>query len=692
MTSARLHEETARRLKANARVVERAAAAGIRPDPKEKISDWAASNRVVPEGASARPGPWRNEVAPYLTEIMDRLSPDDPCGEVVCMKPSQSGGSAVAENWIGYIMHRAPGPAMYIQTTVQAAKDWKVEKLDPMIQATPVLSPLRGGTVLSQRSRSGEGSTTQRVRFRGGFLLLAGANSAATLRQHSIRYQIRDDFDGWTDDAEGEGSPDKLAEARIKTYKTFGLSKVFIVSSPLLKGSPTEKRYEASDRRRYYVACKHCASISDLDWEDVEKNDRAPWRCRVRCPVCGTEHSEADKEAMLAAANGACWIPTAPDAEGEVPPKSIAPADIGRWRYRDTGRPVPGYWITGFINAFDRWDIIAQAEADAGDDPDDVKVFVNTILGRTYEPKGDGPAWEVLSARREADWHRGEIPAGVLFLTLAVDVQADGLYWERVGWGPGKESWTIDHGFLPGATDVPLEGAWPKLDQIADTGPRLRGVRLADDLIGVDSGYNVDAVYAWVRRRHNALALKGVDGWAKLPIFRAETPEIKKSGLSAGRARRFGLKVWLVGTYGIKAALMVYLSRLPAEGRSEAPTGLCHFPADAEEEYFRHLVSEYVRTIDGKTGPTRVWERKGANHWLDCRVYNWALTHYAGLWAWDEARWDKRAAEWAQLASEGGDLFDPGRSAVPSAKPGDRRPAGPPKPDDGLKSLARLNQ
>lgn len=73
--------DVATQLRANAAVVTRAAAAALRPDPRMRVSEWAAQYRVVPEEISALPGPWRNEVAPELVEIMDRLSPDDPCEE-----------------------------------------------------------------------------------------------------------------------------------------------------------------------------------------------------------------------------------------------------------------------------------------------------------------------------------------------------------------------------------------------------------------------------------------------------------------------------------------------------------------------------------------------------------------------------------------------------------------------------------
>jgi phage terminase large subunit GpA-like protein len=699
-----LRRESERRIRRNGRIVYRAAAAGLRPDPQELVSEWAGRFRIVPDGGAV-PGKWRNETSPELVEIMDRLSPDDPCEQVVLMKPSQSGGSAVGENWLGFIMHRAPGPTMYVGPTVKAAKDWYQEKLGPTIAATPELDPRKGGVVAPNKSRSGEGSTTDRIRFKGGFLLLAGANSAATLRQHSIRFMIRDDRSAWTDNADGEGDPKDLSDARLKTYRFFGLAKVFDVSSPKFEGEDIDADYKRADMRRFYMCCKSCGAVTDWDFEDLVHNDGPPYRAHVVCPLCKTVHHQTDKRVMKSLARGACWIPTAPDADGEVPPKTIPADEIARWRDRDTGHHlIRSYCMTGFMNSFEHWDALLAGEADAGDDPAKIQPFQNSTLGRAYRPKTDVPEWETLAARKEGDWRRGVAPAGVLFVVLTADVQADGIYWAYIGFGVGKQTWHLDHGFAPGTTDVPFEGAWPKLDLIADRGILFGGIHVAPDLIGIDSGYNADAVYAWVKRRHNALALKGDDGWSKPAINRSKSSEIRTHGLQKGKAKKHGIRVWMVGTWGLKGALMVYLGRAAKEGESTLPSGFQHYPADAEEEYFRHLVSEYV-AVDERNGETRrVWRKRGPNHWLDCNIYAWALAWYAHLWDWDEARWERRARELSELLSTSAptaDLFQPTTTtvvaAVPVAAAADE-PAPPAKAigqaqrDDGLGALAALNK
>ncbi|HQT39612.1 MAG TPA: phage terminase large subunit family protein, partial [Acidocella sp.] len=71
--------------------------------------------------ASAEAGPWRTERTPYLREIMDCLSPSSPVGRVVFMKGAQVGGSECGNNWLGFVIHHAPGPTMLVQPTVDTA-------------------------------------------------------------------------------------------------------------------------------------------------------------------------------------------------------------------------------------------------------------------------------------------------------------------------------------------------------------------------------------------------------------------------------------------------------------------------------------------------------------------------------------------------------------------------------------------
>src|SRR5512143_3986101 len=225
-----------------------AATAGARPDPLLTVSQWADRYRTLSQRASAEPGPWRTDRTPYLREIMDCLSPSSPVERVVFMKGAQIGATECGNNWIGYVIHQAPGPMMAVQPTVEMAKRNSKQRVDPLIEESEVLRKL----VHDPRSRD-SGNTVLAKEFPGGVLVMTGANSAVGLRSMAARYLFLDEVDGYPGDVDGEGDPVNLAMARTRT---FARRKVFLVSTPKITGmSRIEAAFEESDKRYYAVPC-----------------------------------------------------------------------------------------------------------------------------------------------------------------------------------------------------------------------------------------------------------------------------------------------------------------------------------------------------------------------------------------------------------------------------------------------------
>jgi phage terminase large subunit GpA-like protein len=119
-----------------------AAAAGARPDPLLSVSQWADRYRILSQRASSEPGPWRTDRTPYLRDIMDCLSPSSPVERVVFMKAAQIGATECGNNWIGYVIHHAPGPIMAVQPTVEMAKRNSKQRIDPLIEESDALRAL----------------------------------------------------------------------------------------------------------------------------------------------------------------------------------------------------------------------------------------------------------------------------------------------------------------------------------------------------------------------------------------------------------------------------------------------------------------------------------------------------------------------------------------------------------------------
>jgi phage terminase large subunit GpA-like protein len=95
-----------------------------------------------------------------------------------------------------------------------------------------------------------------------------------------------------------------------------------------------------------------------------------------------------------------------------------------------------------------------------------------------------------------------------------------------------------------------------------------------------------------------------------------------------------------------------------------------------EEHYFLQLTNEHLALERFKGRTRRVWKERGANHFLDCRIYNLALADYLGL-----SR--MTSDEWAQLPKLRGTpeaLQQPDLLAPDSVKLA--APEAPPAPAD----------
>ncbi|CAK0780019.1 hypothetical protein CCP4SC76_7190003 [Gammaproteobacteria bacterium] len=235
---------------------------GLTPDPLLSVSEWADRHRMLSSKASAEPGRWRTSRTPYLRDIMDCLSPASPVERVVFMSGSQVGKTECGNNWIGYVIHHAPGPMMAVSPTVEMAKRNSKQRIDPLIEESPVLASL----IAPARSRDA-GNTILAKDFRGGTLVMTGANSAVGLRSMPVRYLFLDEIDAYPADVDGEGDAVSLAVARTRT---FARRKIFIVSTPTISGaSAIEREFDASDQ--YSGPCIQDSSLSWFKHEEMKR-------------------------------------------------------------------------------------------------------------------------------------------------------------------------------------------------------------------------------------------------------------------------------------------------------------------------------------------------------------------------------------------------------------------------------------
>lgn len=142
------------------------------PPPKLTVSQWADENRRLSAEASAEPGRWNIDRAPYQREIMDAIS-DVSIDTVVVMSSSQVGKTELVLNMIGYCVDYDPSPILVMQPTDGMAQAFSKDRLAPMIRDTPVLK----GKISDAKSRDSE-NTILHKKFPGGHITIVGAQSA----------------------------------------------------------------------------------------------------------------------------------------------------------------------------------------------------------------------------------------------------------------------------------------------------------------------------------------------------------------------------------------------------------------------------------------------------------------------------------------------------------------------------------
>jgi phage terminase large subunit GpA-like protein len=563
---------------------------------------------------------------------MDCLSPASPIERVVFMKGGQIGGTECGNNWIGYIIHQAPGPMMAVQPTVEMAKRNSKQRVDPLIEESTALREL----VKDPRARD-SGNAILAKEFPGGVLVMTGANSAVGLRSMAARYLFLDEIDAYPGDVEGEGDPVNLATARTRT---FARRKVFMCSTPKVTGSSRiEAAFEESDQRYYWFPCPHCSEFQTLKFPQFRWPKGEPQLAVYVCEHCGEEIEDHQKHWMLARGE---WRPAAP-----------GPGKAAGFHLSSLYSPVG--WFS--------WGDAAEMFAEAQKNPALLQVFVNTVLGQTWKLRGEAPEWQRLYDRRE-DYQIGTVPKGGLFLTAGVDIQKDRIELEVVAWGRGKESWSVDYQVLEGRT---AEAAvWQKLTALLEARYPVDGnASMPVAMFAIDSGYATSEVYSWARQHGGSrvVVVKG-DARAMGPVGQPSPIDVGPQG---DRLKR-GIKVWPVNGGMIKEELYrwLHLERPTEESGAPYPPGYCHFPKYGEE-YFKQLTAEQLvtRIVKGYRRPE--WQKtRERNEALDARVYSRAAAAVCGIDRFGEDTWQRLEQNLAQLVAQAG---QPPQPHAPQERP-----------------------
>lgn len=502
--------------------------------------------------------------------------------------------SSVLLNIVGHTAHLNPANILIIQPTLSEAEDFSKARLAKFIRDCKVLTPL---FYEKERTRDANNTILSKF-FKGGRIILVGANSSSGLASRPIKILLCDEVDRYPASASGEGDPIALAEKRTSTYFD---AKLALFSTPTVEGqSRIDMEYLLGTQEEWRHECPNCREYHSLSVDDMicdydEQKDLAGNKIVLvksvawRCPDCGFEFTE--REVKNAAQ------------------KYIALNESAR------ANGIRSFWVNGFSSPWLSWKDIMREWLEAQGNPQLEAVVWNTRFGLSY--RFEKKVADEMELLERLESYESEIPARAQVLTCGVDVQANRLHYLIMGHAP-QELYGIQYGVIYGKpTD---SRTWRQLDEILNKNfAKPDGTSLKISRMFIDSGFATDAVYEYCRSRANVFPIKGI-GTIGASLLHQYSPQKDK-----------GVMLVVLGVNDGKAQVFSRLDKI-------------HFARDDVMErgfdatFFKELTSE--RAVLKKSGGRLIetYEKIGAhsrNEALDCLVY--ALAAAKSLTGDDEA-------------------------------------------------------
>ena len=569
--------------------LERATLSAFRPPRKLTLSEWADTYAFLSSESSAEGGRWHT--LPYQKGIMDAISSNS-VEQVTVMKSARVGYSKILNHVIAYHIHQDPAPIMLVQPTIEDAQGYSKEEIAPMLRDTPCLR----GVVSDAKAKDGANTILQK-QFPGGTLSLVGANSPRGFRRVSRRVVLFDEVDGYPASAGSEGDQIKLGIRRTEYYWN---RKIVAGSTPTVKDfSRVERMFQQTDQRRYFVPCPHCNHMQYLRWPNITWSDNDPSTAAYKCESCSTLIPHAKKRWMVERGE---WRPTSPG----------------------NGKHIGFHiWAAYSYSPNASWSNLVEEFLDAKHDAEQLKTFVNTVLGETWEDEyASKIGADSLMERAAKETYKQHCPpVEGLALTIGCDVQDDRLSLSVWAWGREEEGWLVDRIKLYGSPSRPE--VWKQLDEVLgkpytnEAGDELRVLSCAID----SGGHHTQEVYHYARERAalGVIAIKGMGQKGKPPLGKASKVDVNFKG----KALKKGAQLFPVGVDGIKSLLFGRLKH------NDVGPGYLHFYPTITTDYFEELTAE-KQILRFRNGfPERIWVKKSQspNEALDELNYAYAALH-----------------------------------------------------------------
>lgn len=576
---------------ADADQVVREAFAAFLPASRVSVAEHAARHRWLKSPTGAHLERFDHRTAPYLREPMEALTADEHLA-VCLVGPGQCGKTVVAENWLLHSIDTDPADLLWYMQTDPGVQSYVKGRIEPMLDQH---EGLIGGRRHGQDSIAFKRFTGMRAEF----LSFTSSN----LINKSAARIVADEVDAY-DETLGDAKAllDVRRQAAGMDSRLLALShpdRATGMNPALDWQRGIMAIYAQSDRRTWWWRCPHCGAYSSpnpgasrqmvLHYPETGALAEIEAAARLLCPVNGCLIDDAERRAMLATGR---WVAAGEtcDQDGRIHGQRQRHATAGFWIVG-----VMSPFVLGGIGALARARVAAERELEVTGEDASLRTVMVKGWGHVYTPPRQVGMVEaaVLAERARPDLVLGRVPEGARVLTAAADVQGNRFELLVRGWGPGLESWVVDHRVLPADPAHSLED-WDALLRflaraeypLADGSGRVMRLRGAVFDSAGGPGVTEQAYAAWIRARRAALVRRlgqvdGRDAWSVTPAKGASEAKAPRLVLaypdSARKDRKAGARgqvpVLFFNPNLAKDALAAQLSR------AEPGPNAVHIPA-----------------------------------------------------------------------------------------------------------------
>lgn len=567
----------------------------LRPKEKMTVREWADKHMVLPMGSNEA-GKFSTKNVPYQEEIMNAIT-DLEVRDVTVMSSAQVGKTTIILCGIGYYVDHEPSTQMMMLPTLILGERFSKTRIAPMIRDIDVLSK----KIAPPKAKDSD-NTILFKQYAGGYIVVSGANSAASLSSMPIRVVWMDEVDRYPDSAGGEGDPVLLAEKRSTTFWN---RKHIKTSTPTIKGhSRIENEYYKGTQEEWCVECPCCGA-----WQPYEFRRLVFDSVCMECVSCHEQISETDWKGSPHK-----WLAQHPE--------------------RDSHR---SFHLNAMASPWVQWkDIISEFQEAYHDmekyhDTEKLQVFINTVLGETWDEAeaNDDNEVDKETLQKRAEHYRADIPDGVLLLTAAVDVQVNRLEVEVKGWSRDMENWGIYKTEIYG--NLEKNETWEDLEEYLGTTFCFEdGRELNVAGVAIDTGGSyTNRTYKWIKAmKKKGKRVYGVKGYAQkegIPLLHKRTKvDIREKTKSGKEVVVDSTTIHILGVDAGKEDISNWLKiEQPGEG-------YCHFPSNHgrgyDEDYYAGLLSEKQVYKKVRGVMKKSWVKKSGvrNEPLDLFNYNYA--------------------------------------------------------------------